>query len=134
MSMRVHGLSSAPGMGGERLLTPNTVTAGYEIRTSQSVGAGATAANAYLSNHFGNARPGRTSACSDAFVYLRRQLADIRSCICHSRPQSTMAPPLRLATVPVIALAWSDARNAAALASSASVVRRLRCVMLSRRA
>src|SRR5258708_2024241 len=40
--------------------------------------------------------------------------------------QSGMAPPLKLATVPVIALAWSDTRNAAALASSASVVRRLR--------
>src|SRR5262249_12524586 len=37
-------------------------------------------------------------------------------------------------TVPVIALAWSDARNAAVLASSSSVVRRLRCVVLSIRA
>jgi len=45
--------------------------------------------------------------------------------------QSTMVPPLRLTTVPVIALAWSDATKAATLASSASVVIRLRCVMLS---
>ena len=51
-----------------------------------------------------------------------------------SSPHSTMAPPLKLAIVPVIALAWSDTRNVAVLASSASVVRRLRCVMLSRRA
>ena len=49
-------------------------------------------------------------------------------------PHSTMVPPLRLTTVPVIALAWSDATNAATLASSASVVRRLRCDMLSKRA
>jgi hypothetical protein len=65
----------------------------------------------------------------------RHDSATLReSSMCHSRPQSGMAPPLRLATVPVIALAWSDARNTAALASSASVVRRLRCVMLSIRA
>src|SRR5215468_6210180 len=50
--------------------------------------------------------------------------------ICHS----TIAPPLRLTTVPDIALAWSDATNTATLASSASVVKRLRCVMLSIRA
>src|SRR5262245_43478745 len=50
------------------------------------------------------------------------------------RPHSTMVPPLRLTTVPVIPLAWSDATNAATLASSSSVVRRLRCVPLSIRA
>src|SRR5262249_20533505 len=47
---------------------------------------------------------------------------------------STTLPPLRLTTVPVIPLAWSDATKAAALASSSSVVRRLRCVPLSIRA
>jgi thioester reductase-like protein len=61
----------------------------------------------------------------DALLRPRwRQLADIRSCICHSRPHSTMAPPLRLATVPVIALASTDAVKTATSASSASVVRR----------
>ena len=47
--------------------------------------------------------------------------------------QSAIVPPLRLTTVPVIALAWSDAMNAAVLASSASVVRRRRCVVASMR-
>src|SRR5262249_23685986 len=49
-------------------------------------------------------------------------------------PHSTTVPPLRLTTVPVRALARSDAMKTATLASSASVVRRPRCVVLSNRA
>ncbi|PKA44112.1 DUF1490 domain-containing protein [Rhizobium sullae] len=45
--------------------------------------------------------------------------------------QSTIKPPVRLATVPVIALALSEARKAANSATSATDVKRFRCVMPS---
>ena len=49
------------------------------------------------------------------------------------RDQSTLEPQVRFATVPVIAPARSDARNAAVSATSASVGKRLRRVNPSRR-
>src|SRR5262249_57746973 len=82
-------------------------------------------------NHFAVRAAQRPSlAVAVQEIDLGRHLPDIRSCLWHGRAHSTTAPPLRLRTVPVIPLAWSDAINAAALPSSPSLARRPRCVML----